>query len=275
MTMLTLPPLPRLFGSRTPKRPVSPPVELADVQGGILRGYAMPLTLFLMIRFASVEGARAWLTGVVPHIASAEPWEKRPSSAVNLGFTAEGLSALGLPATTVETFPVPFVEGMAERSERLGDLGPSSPKEWEEPYAGNDLHGLVWIHARSERQLQRRRDQVMAAAEANGVVVVGEQPGRRPDDGREHFGYVDGLSQPAIAGVDTPPRHPDGTAPERLLPPGEFLLGYPTLDGDLADAIEPPTLSRNGSFLVYRKLSQDVASFRQLLASQANRFGDD
>ena len=60
------------------------------------------------------------------------------------------------------------------------------------------------------------------------------------DIGRgEHFGFRDGLSQPAISGVGSqgPPMH--------TVAPGEFLLGYPNEHGQysrspLVPAVEDP-----------------------------------
>ena len=54
-------------------------------------------------------------------------WDPVP---VNYVFTFSGLSAVGLDSTTLASFPDPFKQGMAARAERLGDTGPSAPKNW-------------------------------------------------------------------------------------------------------------------------------------------------
>src|SRR6476646_9806668 len=65
---------------------------------------------------------------------------------------------------------------------------------------------------------------------------------------REHFGFADGLSQPRIAGVSAPPAAPPDTgwglrwwrrpkaAPNPIIQPGEFVLGYPDEDNPNATA---------------------------------------
>jgi Dyp-type peroxidase family len=58
----------------------------------------------------------------------------------------------------------------------------------------------------------------------------------------------------------------------RPLRAGEIILGYPDEEGVRSTGLTPPALARNGSYLVYRKLSQDVAAFRRLLAEQGRHY---
>ncbi|MDF3017595.1 MAG: Dyp-type peroxidase family, partial [Thermomicrobiales bacterium] len=51
--------------------------------------------------------------------------------------------------------------------------------------------------------------------------------------------------------------------------PGEFVLGYPDDVGVVAPLPKPETLSRNGTYLVYRKLQQHVGAFRDFLSQNA------
>jgi deferrochelatase/peroxidase EfeB len=84
-------------------------------------------------------------------------------------------------------------------------------------------------------------------------------------DLREHFGYRDGFSQPILkgSGMESIPGQ------EAPLEPGEFVLGYPDEEGEVAGASLPAALARNGSFLALRKLHQDVAAFRRFLQDNA------
>ena len=70
-------------------------------------------------------------------------------------------------------------------------------------------------------------------------------------------------------------RQKDGTW--RPLKPGEFLLGYEDEVGpDGTQAPEPFELRLNGTYLVFRKLYQDVAAFRRYLATAAKSlYGSD
>jgi Dyp-type peroxidase family len=90
---------------------------------------------------------------------------------------------------------------------------------------------------------------------------------------REHFGFADGLAQPAIQGRAGPQTRPGQGTPVAAsdwkdLAPGEFVLGYRDEDGMWPDAPREP-LGRNGSFLVARKLRQDVALFNRYLEGEA------
>ena len=87
----------------------------------------------------------------------------------------------------------------------------------------------------------------------------------------EHFGFADPISQPPIEGADAPLYPGDGALQAdgtwRALKPGEFLLGYEDEAGaDGTQAPEPRELRLNGTYMVFRKLYQDVAAFRRYLA---------
>lgn len=121
--------------------------------------------------------------------------------------------------------------------------------------------------------------------------------------GREHFGFKDGVSQPGVRGrvaADrflTQPRMPDaggsefepefGAPGQPLVCAGEFVLGYGRQnESSPRAAIEPvrlgprgskdpdavaPWWARNGSFVVYRRLAQDVPAFNRFLQREATR----
>jgi hypothetical protein len=81
----------------------------------------------------------------------------------------------------------------------------------------------------------------------------------------DHFGYRDRLSQPVIEGTGEVPA-PGFDAP---LKPGEFILGYPDEDGPPANLPQPEILSRNGSYMAYRRLQEHVGKFRDFLRQNA------
>ena len=82
---------------------------------------------------------------------------------------------------------------------------------------------------------------------------------------REAFGFKDGISHPAIEGSGIPGTNPH----ERPLKPGEFVLGYPDEMSEAPAIPQPDVLGRNGSYVVFRKLHQRVAEFRQYLKANA------
>jgi Dyp-type peroxidase family len=107
---------------------------------------------------------------------------------------------------------------------------------------------------------------------------VAEQPAAALGGNREHFGFSDGFAQPAIEGDGVQATPGQGTPEKRgrwsQLPMGEFILGYDDADSARAEA-PPPPLGRNSTFMVYRKLHQDVALFRRMLREHARRLGGD
>jgi Dyp-type peroxidase family len=120
--------------------------------------------------------------------------------------------------------------------------------------------------------------------ELEGLEVTHAQPAALlDDDAREHFGFTDGFSQPAIEGVAREDLPGQGVFDKRswwrrprwrAVKPGEFVLGYEDEDRGLAPA-PPAPFDRNATFMVWRKLHQDVATFRSQLAAQAQRLGLD
>jgi Dyp-type peroxidase family len=78
----------------------------------------------------------------------------------------------------------------------------------------------------------------------------------------DHFGYRDRLSLPAIEGLGGDVPAPGSGHP---LKPGEFFLGYPDENGPTNGLPKPEILSRNGSFVAYRRLEEHVGKFRDFL----------
>src|SRR5580700_6145996 len=76
---------------------------LADIQGFIVSGYGhLSHAAYFFVQCRDAEGARRWLGTVAPTITSARPWplgpggkKVKPSVALNIAFTADGLTALG------------------------------------------------------------------------------------------------------------------------------------------------------------------------------------
>jgi Dyp-type peroxidase family len=76
--------------------------------------------------------------------------------------------------------------------------------------------------------------------------------------GREPFGFRDGISQPLVEGLSK--KGPAATT----LKFGEFVLGYPNEYGRYTERHlldEAAEVGRNGTYLVFRQLRQDVRGF--------------
>ncbi|AGZ43285.1 Dyp-type peroxidase [Actinoplanes friuliensis] len=242
-----------------------PEIEAKDVQGLVLRGFGHHgVSAHLFLRVTSGEDARRWLSTVVPEVTTAAEIPDRPDRALHLGLSHSGLARLGVADSSLNAFPEEFREGMYAREDVLSPGRGTGP--WQAPFDGPGAVDVVLLLSATDSTtldpwLDRLRQDL------DGLVPAGEQRGARLPDFVEHFGFADGLSQPRVAGYGK-----DGHG--EVLPAGEFVLGLPDVDGDTAGRGLPSGLTRNGSFLVYRKLEQDVPAFRQLTEAAAGPFAD-
>jgi Dyp-type peroxidase family len=90
---------------------------------------------------------------------------------------------------------------------------------------------------------------------------------------KEHFGYTDGFGNPDYLGVERRSQPGQGKLTSNgtwaPLATGELLLGYADEAGELPVAPVPHILASNGTFMVYRKLHQNLATFRDYLNQHA------
>jgi Dyp-type peroxidase family len=117
-------------------------------------------------------------------------------------------------------------------------------------------------------------------------VELGQAPYHVDDNGQpsaiypriEHFGFRDGISQPFVdmklgndGDMRAPP--PGGATPRRNrtwapLATGEIYLGFPDEDGNKVTQPANRRLRDAGTYIVFRKLAQDVVGFRNFLKAQ-------
>ncbi len=264
----------------------APRIDLRDLQGDILRAYGNDYdhTSYAFVRIdCEPEQARAWFAGLLDHVTTAEPWKDgKPLTTLNVAVTANGLKALGVSDEVVGTFSKEFREGMAARATRLGDVGPSAPGDWEKGLGTGDAHVLLTINAQEKEDHKRALGLMKAAMkDAGGIAVVYQEDTALLKGAREHFGYADGFAQPAVEG-SSDAKAPGGGVLEkdghwRALAAGEFVLGYPDEDSRddpkrrLPAAPDDP-LGKSGTYMVWRKLYQDVALWRRVLADAAKLY---
>ncbi|HET9116812.1 MAG TPA: hypothetical protein VFN75_01830 [Pseudonocardiaceae bacterium] len=144
-------------------------VELADVQGLIVRGYTMPVTRHIGLAVHTLGAARGFLIALagsdpaVPAVTTAEPWEVKPECCLNLGITFSGLAALGVPPQHLASFPAEYAQGAATRAEIVGDTGVSAPDRWLAWLADPGLHLLLSLFAQSSDALELTTKQLQQA----------------------------------------------------------------------------------------------------------------
>jgi Dyp-type peroxidase family len=255
-----------------------------DIQGFVLRGYNMPVARYLFLHFEDARRARSLLARLLSHITTGQRWDgAKPQSTVNIAFTNKGLVQLDLPDATLLSFPVEFQQGMKHRAQILGDAGVNAPEHWDHLWHEGRVHAWLGVNGQTTEALDARCAKIQEAIEeTGGATIVGSQDAAAVVlDGKpttsEHFGYTDGFGNPDYLGVERSVQPgqgkllPNGTwAP---LATGELLLGYADEAGELPVAPIPHLLASNGTFMVYRKLHQNVASFRAYLDTQAALYG--
>ncbi len=250
-----------------------------DIQGFVLRGYNLPFARYFFLRLEDAARARRLVARLLGDVTTGQRWQgAKPENTMNIAFTHAGLERLELPAATLLSFPVEFQQGMKDRALILGDIGVNSPDHWDAVWRQEQVHVWIGVHGLTPEALdQRSLSLVSAIEETGGAVVLDTQDAAAAfnhgqQTTREHFGFTDGFGNPDYAGVERSSQPgqgklmPDGTWTP--LATGELLLGYADEAGELPQAPIPHLLASNGTFMVYRKLHQNLATFRDFLGKQ-------
>jgi len=259
-------------------------LNATDIQGFVLRGYNMPVARYLFLHFEDATRARNLVDRLLRKVTTGQRWDSgKPPNTLNIAFTHRGLAALDLPDATLLTFPVEFQQGMKKRAAILGDTGLNSPEYWDECWRTDQIHAWIGVNAQFPEALDAGCTEVMALLQETGgaTAVASQDAAAVVVDGkpttREHFGFTDGFGNPDYLGVERKSQPgqgklmPDGSwAP---LATGELLLGYADEAGELPVAPVPHLLASNGTFMVYRKLHQNLATFRAYLEEHSPRYG--
>jgi Dyp-type peroxidase family len=279
---------------------VDMPLKLTEIQGNVVVGFNKDHTSYLFLALPDDQAqARSWLAELVGQVATAEEVKQFndlfrairrrrgdregvvEAAWMNLAFTHEGLGQLGVAESELSQFPKEFREGMRRRKKTIGDVGDNDPDRWPNDLGRRTIHALMIVAADSADDLNREVLYFVRHAASRGVSLVFQQDGMtRPDaPGHEHFGFRDGVSQPGIRGLtgSSYPIGSDEDGPHHdVVAGGEFVVGYPrerppTRD-PADDPLSPqPEWTENGSYLVFRRLRQDVKGFRDFLDTEAAR----
>ncbi|MHA3021315.1 Dyp-type peroxidase [Mycobacterium sp. BMJ-28] len=243
-------------------------LELDDIQHILLTRTPAITGRYEFLTFGTPAGGRAWLSELLDKTQSAAAAAATMDESdrwVTLAFTWAGLRALGVPQDSLSTFPDAFREGMTSRAAILGDIGSSAPEHWVGGLAGDDLHAIAILFSRTDEQYRRsiaEHDKLLARTDGVRSLSYLDLNATPPFNyAHDHFGFRDRLSQPVIQGSGEEPTPGSGAA----LAAGEFILGYPDENGPVAGLPQPELLSRNGSYMAYRRLEEHVAVFREYL----------
>jgi Dyp-type peroxidase family len=248
--------------------------ELDDIPALVWSGFGrLRGAAYLLLRVVESGPARNWLRA--QHVASASDVKTgHLSQALQIAFTARGLHALGFADEALASFAPEFLDGMAgdsHRSRRLGDTGPNAPSLWRWG-AGESEPDIILLLYAAPDAIDRWSSGLATAASLQGLKVierllsiVPNAPGPR----REPFGFVDGISQPEF---DWDGRVDVNAASNRdyrnIIAAGEVLLGHPNEYGFVAEFPNTSGLGRNGTYLVFREIKQEVDRFWQAMTAQ-------
>ena len=243
-------------------------LEFEDIQHILLTRTPALTGRYEFLSFGSQAGGQAWLSNILETVRSAADVRAsvdQDKRWVTVAFTWNGLRALGVPEASLATFPEEFKQGMVARAEVLGDTGVNHPDHWVGGLASPNLHAIVILFARNAEEHKRcmsAHQKLLAQCEGVEVLSSLDLEATPPFDyAHDHFGYRDRLSQPVMEGSGEEPTPGSGVP----LKPGEFILGYPDEDGPPANLPQPEILSRNGSYMAYRRLQEHVGAFRDFL----------
>jgi Dyp-type peroxidase family len=309
-------PLPLEYGPDDPSHPFvpdEPVLALDEIQGNILGGFNKDHQTLLCLRIEDSALFKNWLESIIPFIAtsaevitfnrlfkamrSRRGTERNTVKAtwINIAFSARGLQRLGI---NVNTFTdAAFRDGLSARSASLGDptstTAEGNPASWLVGGTSNEIDVLLIIASDDQDDLHNEVTEIKS--HLMGAVKIFEEEGDNLTGdlaGHEHFGFLDGVSQPGIRGrlssepndVLTLRQNPNdrdqGKPGQDLLWPGEFVFGYPGQDPEADEVAEPgpiasggPDWSVNGSFLVWRRLRQRVYAFHRFLRDTATNLG--
>ncbi len=275
-------------------------LDLADIQGFILRGYRMPMVRHFLLTVGVPAAAREILGRLVngdesnaPQITTAKDWHvgfgpgpadnvadaprRKPNYCLNVGITWPGFIALEIkdrvPTLSFKSFGA-FTAGAAQRAELVGDTGASAPENWIGDFGKGNDHVLVTLHSISPDAMASYTDQLVSLLSEgdgfremwrqDGMALMEMQNGQPVPTAKVHFGYTDGISMTTIRGG------PEKYTADHQQPCEPWLF---VLQDEAENYIvpEPRELGLNSSFAVFKMVETDVVGFENFLQSNKDK----
>ena len=253
---------------------------LDELQPNILKAHVRDHLSALFLHFGDTAEARAFLDAVAAKMKSAKAHLEEVSAfktggAAGTPYVGVGLTAAGYAAIGVENFPQDeaFLRGMkaAETRQKLAD----PPRSTFDPGYRDEIHAVVLVGDATDKAMTARRNEILGLL-PDSATVLAEEIGlgriNARGEGIEHFGYVDGRSQPLFLHEDfeDEKNNTDGVNVWDPSAPLSQVL--------VPDTAAPDPAVHFGSYLIFRKLEQNVRRFKQAeedLADALSLTGDD
>ncbi len=306
-------------------RVASPVLALDEIQGDILIGLPKKAQAFLFFTIKDHDAfKKSFLSALLGKITTTRDVQQQmvqiaaqracgktdllPITGFNIAFTNPGVALLigstagmdasfvaGAKAQALNPQPISAVPniGINDPQDGHGNLSTWKP-EYLDDHA---IHGIMMFTGPTQEQVLADAGDALKALGSSVAEVRREIGQVRPglEAGHEHFGYLDGVSQPGVRGItaraDPLTRPNQGLPGQELLWPGMFVFGYPTQAGPttppaapLADEFAPAPprplpahfeWMKDGSLMVFRRLNQRVPEFHAFSASQGAALGAD
>lgn len=246
---------------------------LTELQPNIVKAHVRDHLSVLFLGFGDAGEARTFLkalSGLMKsakaHLEEVEAFKAGTGNGtayVGLGVSAAGYAKLGIAQPPANA---PFSGGAKASVQKLTD---PPVTEWEAPYQ-QAIDAVVLVGDATAASAKAKRGEVLALLPPS-VTVLGEETGRGLSngngDGIEHFGYVDGRSQPLFLteDVDAERDTTDGI--------NEWDPATPLSQVLVPDSAAPDPAVHFGSYFVFRKLEQNVQLFKQAEQDLADQLG--
>ncbi|KAK7678568.1 hypothetical protein QCA50_018440 [Cerrena zonata] len=267
-----------------------PPVDINNVQGDILAGIPKKFeaTLFFNID-DNVTAFRKNLTKVIPFITTTTQAQgirasilkhKQEAAArgaqadlvpvvgVTLAFSQFGLKKIGINDHIGDSL---FENGQLADAQALNDKGTIKDNKFTPdwlPVFKNGIHGVFVIASDSQSSIEAKITEIKSKLGTTIHEVFRVNGNVRPKEeaGHEHFGFLDGISNPAVIDFDTHPLPGQGNP----ISPGFILLGRQ----DDPNRTSRPSWAVEGSIMAFRYLSQLVPEFNTFLKKNPIQIGE-
>lgn len=253
---------------------------LQNLQGNILKGHGRDHTVHVFLSFrGTTENIRAGLGDFARNRVTSAAVQRDETDQFkkydipgglfcNAFLTRSGYEKLGIDDGTVAQFDDPFFqEGMRATIAEVDDPPPS---DWESGYHGSAIDAMLLLADDDLQFLLREARKIINGLSTFADILQIERGKalRNADrEGIEHFGYVDGRSQPIYFSTDMAAEGPianwDPSEPLKRV----LIEDFAAMDGDSF-----------GSYFVFRKLEQNVRDFKvaeQQLADALHLTGAD
>jgi Dyp-type peroxidase family len=250
----------------------------SNMQGNILKSHGRNHTTNIFVKFDGnkVNSAKRWIKEFAENITSCktqlretERYKRNKVSGgtfYNLYISASGYDYLGMDSAI-------FGDDSFKAGMKNASLNDPEVSKWEKGFR-EDIHAMILIGDVDSNKLGVIAKEIIEKINVFGKILTieyGNAIRNANGDGLEHFGYVDGISQPLFFKDEVEENISLNITPLKFDPSAELdlvLVNDPFVHGE--DAF--------GSYFVFRKLEQNVKGFKiaeKKIATELGLTGED